>query len=116
VSLSISALTFSTVKALLPGRERPKYLLHLCPESAGKSCSFRSQFRPTDIFQLDERTIRRGLDYHFLKLGNVCRACQQLGGQVDTFAHLPLAADRFAQHPPEGFVPEPRQVRQQPQG
>jgi len=54
-------LTFSaTVKALLPGRRKTqKILLHLCLKA--QSCSFRSQFRPTDIFQLDERTIRRGL-------------------------------------------------------
>jgi len=67
VSLSISALTFPAVKAFAR-QERPKYLS--LPRKREKE--FSAQFRPTDIFQLDERTIRRGLDYHFLKLGNVC--------------------------------------------
>jgi len=87
VSLSISALTFSaTVKALLPGR-KDQIPTPSLPRKQERVVVFLPQFRPTDIFQLDERTIRRGLDYHFLKLGNVCEPANSPEVKL---IHLPI--------------------------
>ena len=68
------------------GKDQNTYCI-FAPKAEERVVVFCSEFRPTDIFQLDKRTIRRGLDYQFLKLGNVCESANSSEVKL---IHLPI--------------------------